>query len=173
MNNWLIKCVQPWVTEHAPQPVKFLKIVARSAQEGTIHESSSSCAGDSKTYRWRSSIRCSQPQGLGCRIFLAFIDFTARVLGNTDKCALMVPTPNTQLLAPKPPCGGRASYTYSLVHGTKTEAAKLALLDCMARPASWTYNSGLTKSQMPTYGLFSIGQAIGPARPLQGLLQKH
>ena len=61
---------------------------------------------------------------------------------------------------PKPAFGGRTTYTWGLVHGTTVSAAAAILIEGLIRPADWQRNADPSKSQLPTFGLFSIGQQV-------------
>ena len=56
--------------------------------------------------------------------------------------------------------GNRTTYTWGLVHGTTVSAAAAILTEGLIRPADWQRNADPSKSQLPTFGLFSIGQQV-------------
>ena len=68
--------------------------------------------------------------------------------------------PDLERLNPKPPFGGSASYTWGLVHGTSVSGAISILLEGLIRPADWEHHNDPKKSQLPTFGLFSMGTQL-------------
>ena len=73
---------------------------------------------------------------------------------------LIIPVPDMERFNPKPAVGGRTTYTWGLVHGTTVSAAAAILTKGLFRPADWQRNADPSKSQLPTFGLFSIGQQV-------------
>ena len=62
---------------------------------------------------------------------------------------------------PKPPFGNRTTYTCGLAHGTTVSAASAILAEGRIRPADWQHHDDPSmESQLPTFGLFSMGQQI-------------
>eukprot|EP00435_Cladocopium_sp_Y103_P035223 s2810_g9.t1 len=47
-----------------------------------------------------------------------------------------------------------------MIHGTNLIGGKYALAEALVRPADWTYCEQLRKSELPTYGCYSLGAAI-------------
>ena len=91
---------------------------------------------------------------------IVFKDLRVISLSETRKCALIIPVPDMERFNPKPAFGGRATYTWNLVHGTTVSAAAAILAEGLIRLADWQRNADPSKSQLPTFGIFSIGQQV-------------
>ena len=61
---------------------------------------------------------------------------------------------------PKPPFGRVAAHTWGLIHGTTIPGATSILIEGLIRPADWEHHADSKRSQLPTFGLFSMGQEI-------------
>jgi len=59
-----------------------------------------------------------------------------------------------------PPFKGVQHHTWALIHGTPIQSACNILLEGFIRPANWTYNKNLSKSDVPTFGAFYLGREI-------------
>eukprot|EP00435_Cladocopium_sp_Y103_P072184 s357_g39.t1 len=81
-------------------------------------------------------------------------------LPNTNKVALVVPLSHIARFKEKPPFKGKADRCWTMVHGTNIIGAKYSLAEALVRPADWTYCEQLHKSELPTYGCFSLGAEI-------------
>ena len=55
---------------------------------------------------------------------------------------------------------GAQHHTWALIHGTPIQAACNILLEGFIRPANWTYNKNLSKSDVPTFRAFYLGSEI-------------
>ena len=52
------------------------------------------------------------------------------------------------------------AHTWGLVHGTTVAGATSILIEGLIRPADWEHHDDPKRSQLPTFGLFSMGQEI-------------
>ena len=78
----------------------------------------------------------------------------------TKLTALIIPVPDLERLNPKPPFGNVTTYTWGLVHGTTVTGATAILIEGLIRPADWEHDDDPKKSQLATFGLFSVGQQV-------------
>eukprot|EP00435_Cladocopium_sp_Y103_P034022 s3479_g8.t1 len=60
----------------------------------------------------------------------------------------------------KPPFRDAANFSFAMIRGTNIVGAKYSLAEAMVPRADWTYRDPLHKSELPTYGCFSIGAEI-------------
>ena len=72
----------------------------------------------------------------------------------------VIPVPDLERFNPKLPFGGSTSHTWGLVHGTTLTGATAILIEGFIRPADWAHDGDPKKSQLPTFGLCSVGQQI-------------
>jgi len=75
-------------------------------------------------------------------------------LKNTNVLALVFPLPGIFRFSMPPPFKGGQHHTWALTHGTPIQSACNILLEGSIRPANWTYNKNLSKSDVPTFGAF-------------------
>ena len=78
----------------------------------------------------------------------------------TKLTALIIPVPDLERFNPKPPFGNVTTYTWGLVHGTTVTGAIGILIEGLIRPADWEHDDDPKRSQVPTFGLFSMGQQV-------------
>ena len=81
-------------------------------------------------------------------------------LPETKCTALIIPLPDLERFNPKPPFGKATAHTWGLVHGTTVAGATPILIEGLIRPADWEHHDDPKRSQLPTFGLFSMGQEI-------------
>ena len=79
-------------------------------------------------------------------------------LPETKLTALIIPVPDLERFNPKPPFGNITAHTWGLVHGTTVTGATSILIEGLIRPADWEHNDDPKRSQLPTFGRFSMGQ---------------
>ena len=81
-------------------------------------------------------------------------------LKNTSVLALVFPLPEISRFSMPPPFKVVQHHTWALIHGTPIQSACDILLEGFIRPANWTYNKNLLKSDVPTFGTFYLGREI-------------
>ena len=81
-------------------------------------------------------------------------------LPETKNIALIIPVPDLERFNPKPPLGNVTTYTWGLVHGTAVTGATAILIEGLIRPADWEHDADPKRSQLPTFGLLSMGQQV-------------
>eukprot|EP00435_Cladocopium_sp_Y103_P048669 s2941_g14.t1 len=81
-------------------------------------------------------------------------------LPKTKKKALVIPLSHIARFTEKAPFRGKADNSWAMVHGTNIIGAKYALAEALVRLADWTYCEQLHKSELPTYGCYSLGASI-------------
>ena len=81
-------------------------------------------------------------------------------LPEAKNTALIIPVPDLERFNPKPPFGNVTTYTWGLVHGTTVPGATAILIEGLIRPADWEHDADPKRSQLPTFGLFSMGQQV-------------
>jgi hypothetical protein len=81
-------------------------------------------------------------------------------LKNTNVLALVFPIPEIFRFSMPPPFKGVQHHTWALIHGTPIQSAWNISLEGFIRPANWTYNKNLSKSDVPTFGAFYLGREI-------------
>ena len=59
-----------------------------------------------------------------------------------------------------PPFTDAQNHAWALIHGTPIEAAQTILLEGKISPANWSYNSNLSRCDVPTFGAFYLGREI-------------
>eukprot|EP00435_Cladocopium_sp_Y103_P029756 s3867_g7.t1 len=79
---------------------------------------------------------------------------------NTNKRAMVIPLSHIARFKEKEPFKGKADNSWAMVHGTNIIGARNALAEALVRPADWTYCEHLHKSELPTYGCYSLGASI-------------
>eukprot|EP00435_Cladocopium_sp_Y103_P061934 s1551_g23.t1 len=86
------------------------------------------------------------------------------VLPNTSQRAMVIRLSHIPRFREKPPFLGQASNSYAMLHGTNIIGAKYCLAEALVRPADWSYDDNLSKSEQPTYGCFAMGQCVTSRR---------
>jgi hypothetical protein len=74
--------------------------------------------------------------------------------------ALVFPLPSTSRFSLPEPFKGKHYVTWALIQGIPLESAQNILLEGFIRPANWSYNRDLSKSDVPTFGAFYLGREI-------------
>ena len=90
---------------------------------------------------------------------------------SVNKRVLIAPLPQLERFEEKPPFRGAATNTWGFLHGSGTLAAQLIVAEGQLRPADWEYSSDLSKSNIPSFGVFGIGRQI--ARDAQTIDDYH
>ena len=72
----------------------------------------------------------------------------------------IIPVPDLERFNPKLPFGASTWYAWGLAHGTSITGASTILIKGLIRPADWEHDDDPEKSQLPTFGLFSVGSQI-------------
>ena len=81
-------------------------------------------------------------------------------LPSTNMLALILPLPEISRFTMPPPFKDAQNHTWALLHGTPIETAQAILLEGKIRPANWSFNSNLSRCDVPTFGAFYLGREI-------------
>ena len=81
-------------------------------------------------------------------------------LPSTNMLALILPLPEISRFTMPPPFKDAQNHTWALLHGTPIETAQAILLEGKIRPANWSFNSNLSRCEVPTFGAFYLGREI-------------